>query len=308
MRDKVIVTCAVTGSINIPSMSDYLPISPEQIADDAIKACDAGAAVVHIHARDPKTGAPSSDLNVMREIVTKIKEESNVVICITTGAGLGMRIEERVAVVPEFKPEMSSFNMGSMNFALFPVAEKIKEYKYPWEKSYIVGTKDLVFKNTFKNLEYICKTMKKYDTKPELECYDVGQIYNAAFLVREGILDLPVHIQFVTGILGGIQSTPYDLMHMKNTADRLFGDNYTWSTIAAGRDEFPICTMGMILSGHVRVGMEDNLWLKKEVMAKSNAELVKNIVEIADRLSYEVATPDDARKMLGLKGKDRVNF
>ena len=308
MRDKVIVTCAVTGSINIPSMSRYLPIFPEQIADDAIKACEAGAAVVHIHARDSKTGAPTSDLNVMREIVTKIKEESNAVICITTGGGLGMTIEERVAVVPEFKPEMSSFNMGSMNFAIFPVAEKIKEYKYPWEKPYIESTDDFVFKNTFKDLEYICETMEKYDTKPELECYDVGQVYNAAFLVREGVLDLPVHIQFVTGILGGIGSTPYDLMHMKNTADRLFGDNYTWSTIAAGRDEFPICTMGMILGGHVRVGMEDNLWLKKGVMAKSNADLVKNIVEIADRLSYEVATPDDARKMLDLKGKDRVNF
>ncbi len=308
MEDKVIITCAITGAIHTPTMSPYLPVTPEQIIEEAVKAAEAGAAVVHIHARDPKTGMPTSDVNIFREILSGIKERCDVVICPTTGGGLGMTVEERVRVVPELKPEMATFNMGSMNFSLHHLLRKYQKFKYEWERQYLEMSKDFVFKNTFADLEYIAKTFYENETKPELECYDVGQIYNAAFLLQTGVLRPPLHIQFVHGILGGIGTALEDLMHMKHTADRLFGNNYTWSVIGAGRHEFKLCTLGLLLGGHVRVGLEDNLHLEKGRLAKSNAELVEKMVRIAKEFGREHATPDEARKILGLKGKDRVNF
>ena len=307
-EDKVIITCAVTGSIHTPTMSPYLPLKPEEIAEEAVKAAEAGAAIVHIHARDPKTGIPTSDVNIFREILSKIKERSDVVICPTTGGGLGMTVEERVRVVPELKPEIASFNMGSMNFALHHLIPKYEKFKFEWERQYLEMSKDFVFKNTFKDLEYIAKIFYENETKPELECYDVGHLYNAAYLLTTGVLKPPLHIQFVHGILGGIGTHVEDLMHMKRTADRLFGENYTWSVIGAGRFEFGLCTVALVLGGHVRVGMEDNLYLSKGRLARSNAEMVEKMVRIARELGREPATPDEARKILGLKGKDKVNF
>ncbi len=307
MEDKVIITCAVTGAIHTPTMSPYLPLTPEQIAEEAVKAAEAGAAVVHIHARDPKTGMPTSDVSVFREIMSRIKEKSDVIICPTTGGGLGMSVEERIRVVPELKQEMATFNMGSMNFALHHMLRKYREFRYEWERQYLEMSRDFVFKNTFADLEYIAKTFYENQTKPELECYDVGQIYNAAFLLETGVLKPPLHIQFVHGILGGIGTALEDLMHMKHTADRLLG-TFTWSVIGAGRHEFRLCTLALLMGGHVRVGLEDNLYLERGRLAKSNAELVEKMVRIARELGREPATPDEARKILGLKGKDRVNF
>ena len=309
LKNKVIITCAITGSIHVPTMSPHLPITPKEIADDAVKAGEAGAAVVHIHMRDPKTGAPSSDLKLFREALASIKERSDVVICVTTGGGLGMSREDRIKVVPEFRPEMASFNMGSMNFCLEPILHKFeKNFKYDWERKYTDMTRDLVFRNTFTDLEYITKIFYDNNTRPELECYDVGQIYNAAYLLQKGILKTPLYMQFVHGILGGIGTHPDDLMHMKRTADRLFRENYTWSVIGAGKSEFPLCTQGVILGGNVRVGLEDNLYLEGGRLAKSNAELVEKMVRIAKEFGKKPVTPDEARKILGLKGKDKVNF
>mgnify|MGYP000223933309 CR=1 FL=1 len=309
--DKIIITAAITGAIHTPTMSPYLPITPQQIADEAVKACEAGAAVVHIHIRDPETGRPSSDLNLFREAITKIKERSDVVICLTTGGGLGMAKEERLKVVPTFKPEMASFNMGSMNFSLHPYVKQFEPFKYPWEKQYLLMSKDFVFKNTFEDLEYFCKTMYENGTKPELECYDIGHLYNAAQLIRDGFLKTPIYIQFVMGILGGIGADIEQLVHMKRTADKLFGEkNYMWSVIGAGRMEFAVCTTAAALGSHgVRVGLEDNLYLRKGQLAKSNAELVEKIANLVYEITgREPATPDEARKILGLKGKDKVNF
>ncbi|MCS7139920.1 MAG: 3-keto-5-aminohexanoate cleavage protein [Candidatus Nezhaarchaeota archaeon] len=312
--DKLIITCAITGSIHTPSMSPYLPITPDQIADEAIKAAEAGAAIVHIHARDPRDGRPTSDLKIFREILTKIKERSDVVICVTTGGGIGMTAEERVSVVPEFEPEMCSLNMGSMNFSPYPKRtweELRKKFKYPWEHQFIELSYDFVFKNTFKDIETFIQTMYRHGTKPELECYDVGHIWNAYYLWQDGVVKMPIHVQFVLGVKGGIGATSDSLLYMKQTADALFGpSNYTWSVAAAGRWQFPMCTLAAMMGGHVRVGLEDNLFLGKGELARSNAELVKKMVRIVeDILGWRtIATPDDAREILGLKGKDRVKF
>jgi uncharacterized protein (DUF849 family) len=309
--EKIIITCAITGSIHTPTMSPYLPITPDQIADEAVKAAEAGAAIVHIHVRDPTDGRPSSDLNLYRQVLTKIKERSDVVICVTTGGGLGMTAEERIRVVPEFEPEMCSFNMGSMNFALYHLLGAIKEFKYSWERKYLEMSEDFVFKNTFKDLKVFVETMYKYGTKPECECYELSHIWNVYHLWKESVIKTPVHLQFVLGIRGGIGATPESLIYMKQTADNLFGaGNYTWSALAAGRWEFPLCTLAAMMGGHVRVGLEDNLFLRKGVLAKSNAELVEKMVRIIEDVIgwREVATPDDARKILGLKGKNAVKF
>ena len=260
--EKLIITAALTGSVTLPSQTPYLPITPEQIAEEACKAWEAGASIVHVHARDPKTGKPTPDLNVFREIITRIKKKCDVVICVTTGGALGMAREDRIRVVPTFKPEMASFNMGSMNFSIHPLLKRIKEFKYDWEPKFIAATKDIVFRNTFEDLEYFCKTMMKNETRPELEIYDVGHLYNAAFLVRSGILKPLLHMQFVTGILGGIGNRIDDLHYLKNTADRLIGaGNYTWSVIGVGYPaQFHLGAMAIIMGGHVRVGLEDNIY------------------------------------------------
>lgn len=307
--EKLIITAAITGGATVPSLTPYLPITPRQIADSAIEATETGAAIVHIHARRPADGFPSSDLEHFREILTLIKEKSDAVICISTGGSALMTIEDRAATIPLFKPEMCSFNLGSINFALHTVLPAIKEFKYSWEKEYLEMSKDFVFRNTFKDLEYLCSIVKENDTKPELEVYDVGHLYNLDYLVQEGMMSPPFHLQFVMGVLGGIRGTPEDLTYLKTKADVLFGKtNYTWSIIGVGAAEINLSAMAIHMGGHVRVGLEDNIYIRKNVLAKSNAELVKKVVRLAEMLNRDVAGPDDARRILGLKGKHEVAF
>ncbi len=308
--EKLIITAALTGGGTLPSQTPYLPITPMQIAEEAFKACNAGASIVHVHARDPTTGKPTSDLNVFRQVVTEIKKRCNVVICITTGGAIGMPVEERVRVIPTFKPEMASFNMGSMNFSIHVVADRIKEFKHDWEEPYARTSKGFIFPNTFQDIEYLAKIMMENNVKPELEVYDAGHLYNVSFLLRTGVLKSPVHIQFVMGVLGGIGRAPEDLLYLKNTADRLIGrENYTWSVIGVGYPaEFYLGTMAALMGGNVRVGFEDNIYIERGILAKSNAELVAKMVRIAKELGRDIADPDETRKILALKGVDKVNF
>jgi uncharacterized protein (DUF849 family) len=310
--EKLIITAALTGNITLPTQTPYLPLTPQQIIDDAVRAANAGAASVHIHGRDPKTARPTTDPAVYREIAAGIKARSNVIVCITTGGTAYMAPEERAQVVPALKPELATFNMGTINFSIHPIADRYKDedYKFPWEKEFAVSTKDFIFRNTFGDIEKLMQMMKENNTKPEFELYDVGHIYNLNFLVRRGIIKFPVWLQFVTGILGGIGANVDEVVHMKQTADRLLGaDNYVWSVIGAGYPaEFNLATLGMMMGGHARVGFEDNIFIEKGVLAKSNAELVEKVVRIARELGREIATSDEARKILGLKGKDKVNY
>lgn len=307
MSQKVVITAAVTGAVHVPSMTHYLPITPEQIINDAVKAGEAGAAVVHIHARDPKTGRPSSDLKLMEEIVSGIKKQSDLVICITTGGQLGMSLEERIKVVPAFKPELASCNAGSVNFVLAPAAAKIKEPQFDWEIPFLEGTYDLVFANTFKGLEYYITTMNQNGTLPEFEVYDVGMINNIAHFIKKGIVKKPVYIQFVMGILGGIPATVENLVFLVRTAREQIGD-FEWSCAAAGRQQMPLTMVALTMGGNVRVGLEDNIYIKPGVLAKSSGEQVALIRQAAELLGREAATPAEARTILGLKGKDSVSF
>jgi len=303
MSNKRIVTCAITGSINIPTMSEYLPITPRQIAQNALDAAIAGAAVVHIHARNPENGMPSSDLNVFQEIIDLIREKNKeLIICLTTGGGAGMTVEQRLSVVPRFKPELASCNLGSINWGIFVIGEKYKEFKYPWEGAMLKMMEGIVFQNTFADLKAILPIMAENGTKPEFEVYDTGHLYNLAYLIQAGFIKPPVYLQFVTGILGGIGSTPYDLINLHTTADRLIGQgNYLWSAFGAGRAEFPVCTQALLLGGNVRVGMEDNLMLNRKQKAKNNGELVEKMVRIMREFDFEPATTEEAREILGLK-------
>lgn len=307
---KVIITAAITGSIHTPTMSPYLPITPEQIAQHAIEAHVAGAAVVHIHVRNPETGHPSPDMNLFREVLTRVKSRCNVIINTTTGGGLGMTTEERLRVVPTFKPELATFNAGSINFALFDIAErmKIKEWKYPWERPYLEMTRDFIFPNTFKSLEEFAQTFEENGTKPEAEIYDSAMINTVAYLLKRGYLKKPVYLQFVLGIMGGMLASIQNLGFLHETAKRNFGDDFVWSVCAAGRDQLPMCTTSLIMGGNVRVGMEDSLYAGKGVMAKGSADQVEKIAHIAQELSIDIATPDEARQILGLKGLDKVNY
>jgi uncharacterized protein (DUF849 family) len=302
---KVIITAALTGSIHTPTMSPYLPITPDQIAEEAVRACDAGAAVVHIHVRDPQTGRPVPDLELFREVVGKIKSRSRVVMCLTTGGGLGMTTEQRVAVVPAFEPELASFNTGSVNFALFPLVEKIKEFKYPWEKAYLEASEDYIFPNTFKTLREFCVIFSRHGTKPELEVYDTGMINNIAYLINKGYLQKPVYLQFVLGILGGIPATVENLVFLYETARKAIGD-FVWSVCTAGRNQLNMGAVALAMGGNARVGLEDALYAGPGKLAKSNAEQVEKIVRIAKELGLEPATPDEARQILGLKGYETV--
>jgi uncharacterized protein (DUF849 family) len=305
--DKAVITAAITGAVHFPTLSPYLPITPQQISAEAVRAYEAGAAIAHIHVRDTETGIPSSDLGLYREVAISIKSKCNMIICFTTGAGLGMTTEERVAVVPTFKPELASLNFGSMNFSMFPLAEKIKEFKFPWEKQRVLGSEDYIFPNTFKTLREFLGVFAKNDTKPELEIYDLGMINNVAFMIRQGYLKKPVHIQFVMGVLGGVPATTSTLVTLHNAARETIGD-FTWSVCASGYHQIPICTAALTMGGNARVGMEDSLFVSKGVLAKSNAEQVGKIARIARELSLEPATPDEARQILGLKGSDKVNW
>ena len=310
--EKLIITAALTGNITLPTQTPYLPLTPQQITDEAKRCADAGAASVHVHGRDPKTGKPTTDPAVYQEIATLIKAKSNIIICVTTGGTMEMTAAERIRVVPALQPELATFNMGSINFSIHPIAERYKDedYKYPWEKEFATSTKDFIFRNTFADIEHFCKTMIENNTKPEHEAYDVGHLYNIQYCVRRELLRFPIWVQFVTGILGGIGADLENIMYMKQTCDRLFGpENYKWSVIGAGYPaEFNLATLAIMMGGHARVGLEDNIFIERRVLAKSNAELVAKVVRIAKELGREVATPDEARKILGLKGKDKVNF
>lgn len=306
--DKVIISCAVTGSIHVPSMSPYLPITPEQIAKEAIGARQAGAASVHLHARDPRTGAPTMDLGLFQEFCQEVHRQSDVIICITTGGAPTMTPEERMVAVRKFKPELASINMGSINFGLFPIMEKIKEYKFSWEREYLERSKDNIFKNTFYDQERIFKIMRDNGTKPELECYDVGHLYNTAYWMDKGAIDPPAWLQLIMGIMGAIQPSVENLVFMKETADKLFGKDYVWSVLPTGRHEFNLCTVGAVMGGNVRIGMEDNLYLGRGRLARSNAEMVEKMVRILRELDMDVASPDEARVTLKLKGKEKTNY
>lgn len=314
MNSKCIITAAVTGSDTVPSQSPYLPIKPKEIADEAVRSAEAGAAVVHIHARDPETGEPSSNLDLFEEILTSIKERTDAVIVPTTGGNASMTLEERLRVIPRFKPEMATFNMGSMNYAAHFLAEsydrKGKPFKYNWERPYLISTKDAVFKNTFGDLEYIIGLLYENEVKPECEIYDLGMIFNTSYLLQRKILKEPLQIQFVLGVLGGAAAEPSVLQYFKRISDEQFGrDEYTWSVIGAGYpEEFHMGALSIILGGNIRVGMEDNLKVEKNVYAKSNAELVEKASKLIQLLGREVATPDEARQVLGLKGNDKVSF
>ncbi|MBI5969418.1 MAG: 3-keto-5-aminohexanoate cleavage protein [Deltaproteobacteria bacterium] len=306
---KAIFTAAITGSIHTPTMTPYLPITPDQIADDAVRAWNAGAAAVHIHVRNPETGQPSPDLELFKKVLTKIKSRCDVIICTTTGGGLGMTPEQRLAVVSAFKPELASFNMGSMNFALFPLLERMKEFKFPWEKQYLEFTEDLIFPNTFKSMRIFSNIFNENGTKPELEVYDAGMVNNVAFMIERGLFKTPVYIQFVLGILGGMAATVQNLVFLYESACRQIGEkNFVWSVCAAGINEMPMCTTALLMGGNARVGLEDALRVSKGELAKSNADLVEKIVRIGGEFGIEPATPAEARKMLGLKGLDKVAY
>jgi uncharacterized protein (DUF849 family) len=307
MKDKAVITAAITGGIYTPSMSEHLPITPKQIADEAVRAYEAGAAVCHIHARNPETGAPVPDVNLIREIITDIKSRCNIVICITTGGGLGMTAEQRVAPVTFFKPELASFNAGSINFGLFPLVPRYTEWKFEWEKAYLAMTEDIIFPNTFKTMREFCAFFAENGTKPEFEIFDSGMVNNLAFLIQAGYVKKPVYIQFVMGVLGGITPSSENLLFLVDYAKRLIGD-FEFSVCAAGRAQFPMCTQSLLIGGNARVGLEDNLYLNRKQFAKSNAEQVARIVRIARELGIEPASPDEARKILGTKGIDKVNF
>jgi len=307
MKEKAIITAAITGGIHTPTMSDHLPITPKQIADEAVRAHEAGAAVCHIHARDPKTGRPAADVNLMQEIITDIKSRCKMVVCITTGGGLGMTVEQRVAPVALYKPELASFNAGSINFALFPVIPKYKEWKFEWETQYLSMTEDLIFPNTFKSMKEYCSKFRENGTKPEFEIYDAGMVNNIAFMLQAGYVHAPVYIQFVMGILGGITPSSENLLFLVDYARKMIGD-FEFSVCAAGKAQFAMCTQALLIGGNVRVGLEDNLYLERGRMAKSNAEQVSKIVRIAKELGIDAASPDEARQILGLKGLQKVNF
>ena len=305
---KVIITCAVTGAIHTPSMSPYLPVTPDEIIDAAVGAAEAGAALVHVHARNPKTGQPDQSPEAFEPFLKVIKQRSNCVINITTGGAPTMLVEERLKPCAHFKPEVASLNMGSMNFGLYPMLNRFKEFKHDWERPYLEGSDDRVFKNTFKDIANILTTCAENGTRFEIECYDIGHLYTLAHFVDRGLVKPPFFVQSVFGLLGGIGPHPEDVMHMKRTADRLFGDDYHWSVLGAGRHQLPIAAMAVSMGGNLRVGLEDSLWLGPGQLAKSNADQVRAARQIVEGLGLEIATPDDAREQLQLKGADKVAF
>lgn len=307
-QSKVIITCAVTGSIHTPSMSPYLPVTPSEITEAAIGAAEAGAAIVHLHARNPVDGSPTQDPKYFREFLPQIKARSNVVINLTTGGAPTMTVEERLQPALQLKPEVASLNMGSMNFGLYPMLARFKEFKHAWEGPYLEGSEDRVFKNTLGDIRYILESCADNGTRFEIECYDIGHLYTAAHFLERGILKAPLFIQSVFGLLGGIGPHPEDVLQMKRTADRLFGTDYLWSVLGAGRSQMPIAALSAAMGGNCRVGLEDSLWDGPGNLAKTNADQVRRIRTVLEALSLEIATPDEARAMLQLKGGNAVNF
>jgi uncharacterized protein (DUF849 family) len=305
---KVIITCAVTGSIHTPSMSPHLPVTAGEIEEAAVGAIEAGAAIAHLHARDPLDGRPSQHVGLFRDFVGNIKRRTNGVINITTGGSQTMTVDERLQPALQLKPELASLNMGSMNFALHPMLAKYRSFKHDWEPKYLEATRDLVFRNTFKDIEYILQSCTDNGTRFEFECYDTAHLYNLAHFVDRGLVKAPFLVQTVFGILGGIGTHPDDVAHMKRTADRLFGDRYVWSVLGAGRFQMPIAAQAAAAGGNVRVGLEDSLWDGPGTLAESNAVQVRRVRSILDGLSLSIATPDEARAILGLKGGSDVAF
>lgn len=307
--DKIIITCAVTGGVHTPTMSDALPVTPDEIARQSIEAAEAGASIIHLHARDPETGRPTPDPAVFMEFLPRIKQSTDAVINITTGGGLGMTVEERLAAAIAAEPEMCSLNMGSMNFSLHPMAAKYTDWKHDWEKPFLEASDDFIFRNTFRDIAKVIKTLGEgCGTRFEHECYDIGHLYNLAYCVDAGLVKPPFLVQSIFGILGGIGAEMENVMFMKQTADRLFGDDYVWSVLAAGRYQMPFVTQAAMLGGNVRVGLEDSLNIGRGTLAKSNAEQVAKVRRILEELGYGIATPAEARATLALKGGDLVKF
>ncbi len=307
-QGKVVITCAVTGAIHTPTMTPHLPITPDQITAEAIAAAEAGAAILHLHARDPETGKPDQTPEAFNRFLPRIKQGTNAAINITTGGSPYMKVEERVLPAAQFKPEVASLNMGSMNFGLFPLLDKYQDFKFEWERQHLEATRDLVFRNSFKDIEYILETCYENGTRFEFECYDISHLYNLAHFAGRGLVKPPFFVQSVFGILGGIGTHPEDVAHMKRTADRLFGSDYRWSVLGAGASQLRIAAQAAALGGNIRVGLEDSIWAGKGVLAKSNADQVRLARKIIEGLGMQVATPDEAREILSLKGGDQVGF
>jgi uncharacterized protein (DUF849 family) len=307
-KRKVIITCAVTGAIHTPSMSKYLPVSPNEIADAAILAADAGASILHLHARDPSNGKPTQDPTVFEQILPKIKKETDAVINITTGGSPHMTVEERMMPASVFKPELASLNMGSMNFGLYPMLDRFSEFEHTWERDNLEKSRDLVFKNTFQDIETILKIGKSNETRFEFECYDISHLYNLKHFVDRNLISPPFFIQSVFGLLGGIGAHPEDLMHMKRTADRLFGSDYQWSILGAGKNQMTLASMGAAQGANVRVGLEDSLWIEPGKLAQSSKDQVTKVRNILEGFSLDIATPNQVRDILKLKGSRHVAF
>ena len=307
-KNKIIISCAVTGAIHTPSMSPHLPITPEEIIADSLAAADAGAAILHLHARHPEDGRPDQTPEGFSSFLARIKQNSNAVINITTGGSPYMSVAERVAPAAYHQPELASLNMGSMNFGLYPMLKRYKTFKHDWERAHLEASKDLVFRNSFQDIEYVLETCYGNGTRFEFECYDISHLYNLAHFADRGLVKAPFFVQSVFGLLGGIGAHPEDVMHMKRTADRLFGSDFRWSVLGAGANQFRVATQAATLGGNVRVGLEDSLWAGKGDLATSNAVQVRKVKSIIENLGLDVATPDEAREMLKLKGGDQVNF
>lgn len=305
---KVIITCAVTGAIHTPSMSPALPVTPEEIAEAAVGAAEAGAAIIHLHARDPVTGKPDQSPEAFGRFLPQIKARTDAVLNLTSGGSPFMTIEERIQPAMRFAPEVASLNMGSINFALFPMLERFKEFRHDWERQHLENSRDLIFRNTFKDIEYALAKCAANGTRFELECYDIGHLYNLAHFADRGLIQPPFFVQSVFGILGGIGTHPEDVAHMRRTADRLFGQDYQWSVLGAGRHQMTIATIAAGMGGNVRVGLEDSLWAGPGTLAESNAQQVRMIRRIVEGLGLQVATPAEARRILQLKGAEQVRF
>ena len=306
--NKVIITCAVTGAIHTPSMSPYLPVTPEEIIEASVGAAEAGAAIIHLHARDPVTGRPDQSPDAFGRFLPQIKARTDAVLNITSGGAPYMTIEERIKPSMRFAPEVASLNMGSMNFALFPMLARFKEFKHAWEREALEASRDLIFRNTFKDIEYALAQCAANDTRFEFECYAVGHLYNLAHFVERGLVKAPFFVQTVFGILGGIGTHPEDVLHMKRTADRLFGNDYRWSVLGTGKDQLRLAAMSASLGGNVRVGLEDSLWLGRGTLAESNAAQVRQVRQIIEGLGLEIASPNEAREILQLKGIENIKF
>ena len=305
---KVIITCAITGAIHTPTMSPHLPITPDEITSEALAAAEAGAAILHLHARDPETGKPDQSVEAFAPFLPRIKQGTDAAINITTGGSPYMSVEERVAPAATYQPEVASLNMGSMNFGLYPMLNRYSEFKHDWERAHLEGSRDLVFRNSFKDIEFVLQTCYGNGTRFEFECYDISHLYNLAHFADRGLVKAPFFVQSVFGLLGGIGPHPEDVQHMKRTADRLFGDDYRWSVLGAGSNQFRIAAQAAALGGNVRVGLEDSIWVGRGQLAESNAEQVKKVRGIIEGLGLSVATPREARDILALKGGDQVAF